>query len=167
MVSFGLAGGLDPEVRPGDLLVPAWVMHQGQTFAADPKLGHCFGGLTGHKLLAGSSVIAEAGAKQALHRDTNAHAVDLESGAVAQVAAANQVPFVAVRAICDPVERSLPRAALLALDVRGRIGMLRLLASLTRQPSQVGSLLVLARDAAASRAALKAAVERFRRGDRR
>lgn len=161
LVSFGLAGGLDPEMRPGALLIPSRILHNGRAFAADLRLSQQFGGPTGHTLLAGAAVIADRAAKRALHENTGAHAVDLESGAVAEVAAAHQVPFAAVRAICDPAERCLPQAALIALDARGRISLLRVFASLARQPSQIGDLVRLGRDAASARAALLKAVAHF------
>jgi adenosylhomocysteine nucleosidase len=141
LVSFGLAGGLDPAMRPGALLIPSRILHNGRTIAADLRLSQQFGGQTGHTLLAGAAIIADRAAKRALYENTGAHAVDLESGAVAEVAAAHKVPFTAVRAICDPAERCLPQAALIALDARGRISLLRVLASLARQPSQIGDLL--------------------------
>jgi adenosylhomocysteine nucleosidase len=64
------------------------------------------------------------------------------------VAAEHGLPFAVVRAICDPAERDLPAAALIALDQKGAIGLLRVLGSLLRQPSQLPSLLGLARDTA-------------------
>ena len=80
--------------------------------------------------------------------------LDLESGAVARIAQAYELPFVVVRAICDPAERDLPPAALVALDPDGEIGLLPVMRSLMRQPGQIIELLTLARDAALARRAL-------------
>ena len=91
--------------------------------------------------------------------DTSAAAVDLESGAVARIAATHGMPFAVLRAICDPAERALPPAALAALDARGVIGSWRVIASLAAQPGQLPALLALAADAAAARRSL---VERVR-----
>ncbi|HEX2943211.1 MAG TPA: hypothetical protein VHO91_19320 [Rhodopila sp.] len=154
LVSFGLAGGLDPALRPGTVVIPTTVLTASRRFAADPNLIACFGGPTPHVLLAGSAVVAGREEKAALWAATGAHAVDLESGAVAEVAAQHGVPFAVIRAICDPAERTLPPAALVALDAEGGIGPLRVLASVLRRPSQIPDLLRLARDASAARAAL-------------
>ena len=154
LVSFGLAGGLDPSVRPGTLVIPRDVLSDGETLQADPALAARFGGLTGHTILAGSAIVDTAAAKRALRSATGAHAVDLESGAVAQAARAHNLPFAVVRAICDPAERDLPPAALLALHPDGAIGLLRVMRSVLTRPAQISGLLVLASDAARARRAL-------------
>jgi adenosylhomocysteine nucleosidase len=154
LVSFGLAGGLDPVLRPGTVIVPSGVLSGGATLATDSPLAAYFGGLTGHVILAGETVVAEAVAKRRLFSATHAHAIDLESGAVARIAQAYELPFVVVRAICDPAERDLPPAALVALDPNGGIGLMPVIRSLLRQPSQIIGLLTLARDAALARRAL-------------
>lgn len=161
LVSFGLAGGLDPVLRPGTVIIPSHVLFDGATLATNPRLADRFGGLTGHIILAGATVVAEAAAKRQLFAATHAHAIDLESGPVAQIAHAYELPFVVVRAICDPAERDLPPAALVALDPGGEIGLLPMMRSLMRQPGQIIELLTLARDAVLARRALVKVSERF------
>ncbi|HEY4044836.1 MAG TPA: hypothetical protein VGM32_23730, partial [Rhodopila sp.] len=82
LVSFGLAGGLHPALRPGMVIVASDVLSDGEQLSADTKLAARFGGVTGHVVLAGTSVVAEAAAKRALFAATRADAVDLESGVV-------------------------------------------------------------------------------------
>jgi adenosylhomocysteine nucleosidase len=81
--------------------------------------------------------------------------VDMESGAVAAVAAAHGLAFAVLRAICDPAARDLPPAALAALDAGGAIMALRVGASVLRDPAQIPALFKLAADAARARAALR------------
>lgn len=154
LLSFGLAGGLDPRLRPGAILVPRAVRDAGLLRPSNPRLAGQFGGPTCDLLLAGASVVPEAAEKRRLYAETGAAAVDLETGAVAALAAAHQLPWAALRAVCDPAERSLPPAAAVALDHGGAIGLLRVLTSLGRQPGQLPDLLRLARDALVARRAL-------------
>jgi adenosylhomocysteine nucleosidase len=154
VVSFGFAGGLDPALRPGAVIIPTSVLSGATTYSADPALAERFGGLTGHRLIAGRVAAVDAATKSYLHATTQAHAIDLESGSVARIALAHGLPFVVVRAISDSAATSLPPAALLALDGQGRINLIRVLGSLLRQPSQLPSLLRLASDAARARRAL-------------
>jgi adenosylhomocysteine nucleosidase len=154
LVSFGFAGGLDPALRPGAVVIPVSILSEGKEYAAEPILADLFGGLTGHRLVAGTVVAARAAIKRHLHVTTQAHAIDLESGSVARVAQDHGLPFAAVRAISDSAERDLPPAALVALDRRGSIDLLGVLASLLRQPAQLPALLSLASDAARARRAL-------------
>ncbi len=156
LVSFGLAGGLAPMLRPGAVVVPHAILSNGESFAADPALAAWFGGLTDHALLAGSTVAASAAGKRALFTATGACAIDLESGGVAKAARRCGVPFAVVRAICDPAERDLPPAALVALDAAGVIGISRVLRSVLAHPGQIPDLLAVARDAALARRSLMA-----------
>jgi adenosylhomocysteine nucleosidase len=156
LVSFGLAGGLDPSLPPGHLVIPEAVLEDGVRYPSDGALSDSFGGANAALLLAGAEIVANSVAKRELFRATGACAVDLESGAVARVARRHDLPFAVLRAICDPAVRDLPPAALVALDAGGAIGMLRVLASLARQPSQIGGLIRLARDARLGRQALMA-----------
>jgi adenosylhomocysteine nucleosidase len=152
LLSFGLTGGLDPALAAGALVVPAEVLEQATRYAADPALLGAGVGL----LLAGDAVLASVEAKRAAFAASGALAVDLESGAVARVAARHGLPFAVLRAVCDPAGRALPPAALAALDARGAIGVWRVLASVLAHPGQIPALLALAGDAARARRALRA-----------
>jgi adenosylhomocysteine nucleosidase len=158
LLSFGLCGALDPVLRPGALMVPEAVLADGAHHATSPIIAARFGGATPHLLLGGAQIAAIAAEKRRLHEATRAAAIDLESGAVARVAAAHNLPFAVLRAVCDPADQDLPPAALVALDGKGAIGLFRVLAALAAQPSQLPALLALARQAAAARKALLQAV---------
>ncbi len=163
LVSFGLAGGLDPSLRPGELVVPVAVLCDGVLRTADPALMEWLGGATPHRLLAVETIAADADSKRRLWQATGAAACDLESSGVARVASAHGMPFAVLRAICDPAERDLPPAALAALDARGAIGLARVAGSVAARPGQVPALLRLVADAAAARRALARRVATIRR----
>jgi adenosylhomocysteine nucleosidase len=155
LVSFGLAGGLDPALAPGAIVIPKIVARAGQTYACDADLTAWLGGATVGTLLAGAEIAVSVADKAALFAGTGAAAIDLESGAVARLAAERAMPFAALRAVCDPAGRDLPLAALAALDAAGAIGGLRVLGSILRQPAQLPTLIALAGDAGRARAALR------------
>ncbi len=155
LLSVGLAGGLAPGLAAGSVLVPGVVLCGGVRHGADARLCAWLGGVTAGVLLGGDAVVASAAAKAALHVATGAVAVDLESGAVAEAAAAAGLPFAVLRVVCDPAERDLPPAALAALDGAGAIGAWRVLRSVAGRPGQVPGLLALARDAGRARGALR------------
>jgi adenosylhomocysteine nucleosidase len=127
----------------------------------DAALSDRIGGQTPHLLFGGDAVISTTRGKQELKDATGAAAVDLESGVVATLAAARGLPFAVLRAVCDPAERSLPAAALVALDAEGRIRPWPLVQSLLRDPRQVIGLLRLAADAAAARRSLLGRVKQI------
>ncbi|MGH6905200.1 MAG: hypothetical protein ACREIR_20960, partial [Geminicoccaceae bacterium] len=162
----GLAGGLAPELRPGDLLLPETVAAPDEpTLAADPpwreRLRAAFerGGLraTGGALAGSDRIVATTRDKRALLEATGALAVDMESHAIAAVASGAGVPFVILRAIADPHDRVIPQAALEALRPDGRVRPASVLGGVIREPRQLIALLRLGRDTAAALATLRRA----------
>jgi len=154
LISFGLAGALDPALPSGALIVPATMLWRGESLRTDPDLVDALGGATCDMMLASKSIVATAAEKRALWTETGACAIDIESGAVGAVAARHGLPFAVLRAICDPAGRSLPPAALAALDKAGRIGFFAVTASVLRHPGQIPALLALAGDATRARKTL-------------
>ncbi len=151
LVSFGLAGGLRPGLAPGAVLVPSGLADGP---VCDPALMAWLGGSTGEPILAGERIARTAVEKAALYREYGAPAIDLESGAVAQVAAAHGLPFAVLRAVADPAERDLAPAALIPLKADGRMNLPAILRAVARQPGQIPALIALAGDARRARAAL-------------
>ncbi len=161
LVSFGLAGGLAPDLAPGSLVVAAAVIDgRGASWPTDSALSARLGDRAG-LLLAATDIVATAAAKHALRSETGALAADIESGAVAMAASQAGLPFATLRAICDPAQRDLPHAAQTALDAAGRIRPLQLVRSLIRHPGQIGALIQLGQDAALARRALVTQVARI------
>jgi len=161
LVSFGLAGGLDPALQPGAILRPEAVLWRNASFPTDADLTAALGGVTPVTLLAAEATIAPAREKLAAHAATGAAAVDLESGAVAETARRHGVPFAVLRAICDTAGENLPPAALVALDPAGKITFLRLAHSLVRRPGQIRALMALAGHATIARKNLGREVARI------
>ena len=163
LISFGLAGGLEPALAAGTLVVPDAVLSQGKRFDCDVSLRAPLTGASIRSLLAADAVVATAADKRRLWQESGAAAVDLESGAVAEIATAAGIPFAVLRAICDPAARDLPSAAVDALDQNGRIAPLKMARILLRDPLQILALIRLAQDAARARRALVGGAESLRR----
>ena len=155
LVSIGLAGGLQPLLRAGKILIPREiVLGNGQRYPTDEELSRFLGGPTPHAILGGDRVIADKREKKVLWTLTGAAAVDLESGAVVKIATEYGLPFAALRVICDAATRNLPPVALEALNQSGKVELGSVLKALIINPLQTPSLIGVAGDALSARRAL-------------
>lgn len=151
LLSFGLAGGLQPGLQPGTLLVPSEVITPTTRYHCAPELLAFLGGQTPGALWAGQSIAATTKEKSTLYKQYQTSAIDLESGAVAEIATHNALPFAVLRAVADPAERTLPPAALVALKEDGSLDICRLTRSLISQPTQLSALIKIGQDTKAAR----------------
>ena len=155
LISFGLCGGLDPDLKAGDLLVPGEILcEDGERFETDSELNFYLGGATPHVVLGAGGLLSRASAKLRRWQTTGASAVDLESGAVARAAVRHGVPHACLRAVCDAAGDSLPPAAITALDPSGRIRIAAVAWSVLSHPGQILALIGLAAKAGLARRAL-------------
>jgi adenosylhomocysteine nucleosidase len=145
LVSFGIAGALDPALKPGDLVVGAAVRTaQGDRMPVDQKwlvqLTTHLGSARVADVYGSTRIAATAAAKATLHRDTGAVAVDQESHWVAEAAHTRRIPFIVLRAIADRAEDDLPPAVLVGLDAKGNPRTGAVILALLRDPRQIGGL---------------------------
>ncbi len=158
LISFGLAGGLNPTYPSGTLLIPRAILVGSTLYHCDPDLCRALGGSTGDLLLGHDAIASTSAEKSHLFKTTGAAALDLESGAVAALAHAHGAKFAALRAIADPAWRTLPSLALDALDDQGKIKLRSILRELMRHPKTLPGLLQLGVDANRARHTLRAAI---------
>lgn len=163
LVSWGMAGGLSPELPAGTICLPSEVVSRdGASFATSHHWRELMAAaiaplraVVGGRLLTSNSTIEDAAAKAAAFRDTGALAVDMESLAVAEVAAAHALPFLVVRAIVDTAADAIPGVVLLATRV-GEVEISTLLAGLLRRPAELPAVIRLMQRYRAARGALLA-----------
>jgi adenosylhomocysteine nucleosidase len=161
VLSFGIAGGLAPDVARGAVILASALWEEGTALPVDApwlaRLAALLPARTG--LIAASGTLLESpAAKAALHARSAALAVDMESGAAARFAAARGIPFAVLRAVADGPGEALPRAAAVGLNPDGSPAPGRVLAALLRRPGELPALLRLARASAAAHAALRSAL---------
>ncbi len=167
LVNWGVAGALDPALRPGDVLIPDRVLEARDEAGFVPDSA-CCGRLvaalqgsmhvTRGALWSAAEPVTARADRRALAERSGAIAVDMEAAAVAGVAARANLPFAAVKAICDPLERELPVAAIRAFaGTNGALEPHLLPRLLLGGPALWLDLARLARDFAAARRALAAA----------
>lgn len=152
LVSWGLAGGLNPALEAGTICLPTSILsREGGAFpTADlwrERIRVSIGSacpVVGGSLFTSAVAIGGTAAKARAFRDTGAAAVDMESLAVAEVAVVHGLPFVTVRAIVDTAGDELP-PAVVAASCDGPLNISRLMRGLVRSPLQILPLMRLGR----------------------
>ena len=144
LISFGVAGGLAPHLRSGQVILSAEVIgddrrwHPNQRFHRQVgELARRIGALEG-PVLGSSDILSTEVDKVRAWRNTGALAVDLESAIVARTAEAAGLPFLVLRTIADPATRELPPAALIPLWKNGTPALHRVFSEVLRRPWQIG-----------------------------
>jgi len=150
LMTFGMAGGLDPALEAGSVVLPSeLIAADGTRFLASrswrERVAAAVGPLravSSGSLLTSARAIDTPADKSAAFRDTGAAAVDMESAAVAAIALRHNLPFIAVRVIVDTAADALPRAVVNASRA-GRVQIGRLMAGLILAPAEIGALIRL------------------------
>jgi adenosylhomocysteine nucleosidase len=158
IISFGVAGGLAPHLRPGNWIVASSIVDAQHTRPTDrawsEKILAMVPGAE-HRPIAGVDyAVATTEAKRRMHVETGAAAVDMESHIVARLAAAHGLNFAAVRVVIDPAHRAVPGAALAGMRADGGTSITAVMRELIASPSRLTGLLRLAYDGYAARRAL-------------
>lgn len=168
VISFGIAGGLDPALAPGALVVAGSVVGPAGHFAADgpwsQNLACALPDASLGRLLGLDMAAVDPAAKAQLFLDTGAASVDMESHIAASVASRHGLPFAALRAIADPAGQRVPASAIAGLQPDGQTDVAAVMKSLLHNPGDLPALFHVARHAARARSTLRAAIQRVGNG---
>lgn len=153
LASWGMAGGLDPTLAAGEIVLPSRVVGaDGQVInTADgwrKRLSCAIGAnvpVRSGTLLTSARAIGSVADKADLFRMTGAAAVDMESLAIGEIAASARLPFISVRVIVDGARDVLPHAVTAAANKEGHLQIWRLMGALVRAPNELVPLIRLAR----------------------
>lgn len=153
LLSFGLAGGLDARLGPGTLVAantvvgpdgrqwPTDAAWRGSVARAGERLGLVVGPIAGR-----DRALWSPAQKHACHLETGALAVDMESHAIAAVAAEAGIPFLVLRAVADRKHCKVPVAARSAVAADGSTRVASVVAKLAARPWETPTLVRLAGD---------------------
>ena len=168
VISFGLCGGLDPDLAVGDLIVGAAISGPDEAYQADPE----WTGLIERKVearrvsVAGTqTILASSAEKAALFGATGCAVADMESLAVAEAATRAGVPFAILRAISDGALDALPQSAVAGFREDGRADVAAVVRALARRPWEFPALIRTAANAQAALRGLGHAADRLSAGE--
>jgi adenosylhomocysteine nucleosidase len=160
LVSFGIAGGLAPDLEAGRVIVSGEVVSDRQRWAIEPhyrlqlsEFARAVGAIEG-PVFGATSILATQTEKKRAWAETRALVVDLESEIVAGTATALGIPFIVLRTVADTAQRDLPPASLIPLGAGGKPHVSRVFASVLRRPFQLAAMIGLAQETGLALSAL-------------
>ena len=165
LISFGIAGGLEPGLTPGSIIIAGAILDGATRFTADAAwVANLIRALPHARVaeIAGvDEAVCDVLSKAELRARTGAQAVDMESHIVGRLATRHRLPFTALRVVSDPAERALPPAALAGMRPDGSTDIGAVLLSLGREPRQLPRLIRTALDFRVALDALKQSRQRL------
>jgi len=123
IISFGVADGLAPQLRPGNCVIGSAILSGSRQFSTNhewsQRLLDSIPNAASGTILGVSAPVSDPRDKRELRLNTGAVAVDMESHIVAAVGAAHRLPVATMPVITDPAERALPASAVAAMRPNG------------------------------------------------
>ncbi len=167
LISWGCAAALNVSLKPGDLILADKLIDaegcRDSKFCVSTDWHNDVKNrlatfVTVHTgcLAESKGIVSSSKDKKQLQSTTGAVAVDMESVAIAKVAGRCTLPFLAIRAIADPIAMDLPRAINYSLNEGGDIVMSKLLLFLVLHPAELPGLIKLGLHFNAAKKTLKA-----------
>ena len=139
VMSFGIAGGLAPDVVAGTPVIPGRVIGDDGDHPCDERwvaaLREAMPDARAGDIASVDAPLVDVDAKRALHARTQALAVDTESHIAARIARAHALPFAVFRVVADPVMHPLPAAVSTALGANGRVDLVRVVRAFAARPA--------------------------------
>ncbi len=151
IISWGCAAALNNDLQPGDLMLADTLIDARLTrIEINTDWIDKASSLLAKELIVQRRTLAESEAliatsehKRQIYVQTGADILDMESVSVAKVAKQYNLPFLAIRAVADPVSMNLPKAVNHALNAEGEVILSKLLAFLLLHPLELPGLIKL------------------------
>ena len=166
LMSFGVAAALDNRLVPGDVVLPEMIHSNGVNLPVTLEWRERIAeSLPSYLTVVGGTLtdtqepLFTREEKIKLGEKTGACAADMETAMVAEFAARADLPFIAVRAIVDPLEFSPPPALMDVVYADGSTDVVRLIPRLFNGSVPFKTLFHLGMGMYAARATLNKVVE--------
>lgn len=149
LISWGVAGSIDQSLKSGDLLIVQSIITNDASYSIrEDWLTRLKTQLHFTKIgdiASVTDICATVIDKNNLSAKSGAIAVDMESAAIAELATANKIDFLVLRAIADDANTSIPEVVVNHTDGLGRPQTIPFIISCLEKPGQIKQLLTLAK----------------------
>jgi adenosylhomocysteine nucleosidase len=157
VISSGFAGAVSEDLHVGDLILAQNFSDPGLLANAERILRDRQPRVV--KLFTSTSIIDSVADRNEIARAADAAAVDMETGAIADVCKSHGMPLLSLRIISDTASQPFPAPPSVLFDIeRQQTNFVRLLAYLLRDPGSVWRLIRFGRQIGRARARLTDAI---------
>ena len=175
IISWGVAAGLTPDLKTGDVVLPRYIIPVGGESAElnnslltslEQKLSRFFFVKPETSLASTNELLMDATSKKKLHHNTGGQAADMESGALLEFAQQNNLSFSAIRTISDSLDDVIPAAVANYTKEDGSVQLWGLLSEVITNPVQWKQLINIGMNFKKARKRLSVISEVVLNGDR-
>jgi len=158
VISFGICGGLAPQLRAGDCVIASFVSDGERRWPTDKAWTSRLAKLIPNAIVAPAlgvdAPVFEVEDKKRLFEAHGTVAVDMESHHAARLASVHGVPFVSIRAVADDARCPVVESAMAGRRADGSVSAAGVLTTLGARPSEIVPLIRLAARASSARSTL-------------
>jgi nucleoside phosphorylase len=145
IISFGLAGALDPTLKPGSIIIAPQVLTPSyKKIPCNPLLGSKIFNLKKNKrgiyfkpILGSNRPITSQSEKRKVFKESKAAAIDMETHIAAQTARKRKIPFFTIRSICDTADQDLPDIISVATKNKKKLNLFEIFRFVLGKPSEL------------------------------
>lgn len=154
LVNVGISGGLDPELRPGDLIIGesfrlldvrrilgTWHVREDVAMQAAQQLSARKSPLYSGRILSVAQPVLSVDMKRKMGEEFRSLTVDMESAGVAMAAVEAGISFFILRAVCDPLQQSVSPWLFDSLRADGSVRFQVVMGHVLRRPAAMLELL--------------------------
>ena len=149
VVSFGLAGSIDKNLKNGEIIIPSFIVnHQKKKRFTSEKFNRLFISTLNiqqnfNQGLYTSNKIENLNTLNKLNKIKNVSAVDMESFYILEESRNKKIPFCCIRVIFDDLNFNIPRFIGKSIDEDGKVIFKKLIKGILKKPQNIGSLFVM------------------------
>ena len=148
VVSFGLAGSIDKNLKNGEIIIPSFIVnHQKKRFTSE-KFSKLFISILNiqqkfNQGLYTSNKIENLNTLNKLNKIKNVSAVDMESFYILEESRNKKIPFCCIRVIFDDLDFNIPRFISKSIDGDGKVIFKKLIEGILKEPQNIKFLFVM------------------------
>ncbi len=149
IISFGLAGSMNPQVKNGKIIIPQNIVDKfGNIKKVSKKYSNFFNKRISGKVFRQNLITVdkiEHNLNNKKYLNKNISFIDMESSYIQQEAIKKKIPFISMRVIFDDLNFSIPQFLKKCIDRNGNLILFKLIINIILSPKRILELIELSK----------------------